>query len=81
VHRFVVNQNRGFETRSAPASLAAARRGFAFCVARPTRSAPNAAVPQPKIQPANDANKREYKARGAAVSQPPGFGRLRSLLC
>jgi len=31
--------NHGFETRSAPASLAAAHRGFPFCVARPTRFA------------------------------------------
>jgi len=32
-------RNRGFETLSAPASLAATLRGFTFCVAAPSNSA------------------------------------------
>ena len=34
-----VPDNRGFETLSASASLAATLRGFTFCVAAPSRSA------------------------------------------
>jgi hypothetical protein len=63
-----------------PGAPAFARAAFAKTLRHATGYGGQADYPprlrrNQKVQPANDANKREYKARGAAVSQPPGFGR------